>query len=343
MQHMKPPLVSVVTPVFNAEKYIEECVRSVLGQTYPHWEYIIVNNRSTDHTLSLVQGLTRRDPRVRIITNPVFVSQMANWNLGLAAMSPACRYCKVLHADDWMYPECLERMVEVGEKNTRAAVIGSYRLDEDRVNLDGIPPDREFMSGREVCRAYLLEKMYLFGSPSSLLLRSSIVRKNQPFYDPSSVHADTEACLRILKDQDFGFVHQVLTFTRRHNESASSLVNRFDTRRLERVQTIEKYGLIYLSPDEFALRRKRIWRAYHRFLARKAFELEESAYWRYHSRELRKVGRSMNPLKIFLLMLYQLTLPRETLPHLKKGLTRIKSGFKTGLNAGEMDRITSSG
>lgn len=51
------------------------------------------------------------------------------------------------------------------------------------------------------------------------------------FYDEKEIHADTDICLRILEKYEYGFVHQVLSYTRRHNESSSSLVNKYDTRR----------------------------------------------------------------------------------------------------------------
>ena len=49
------PLVSVVTPVYNGEKFLEECIQSVLRQTYSHWEYIVNDNCSTDGTAEIVR------------------------------------------------------------------------------------------------------------------------------------------------------------------------------------------------------------------------------------------------------------------------------------------------
>jgi glycosyltransferase involved in cell wall biosynthesis len=49
------PLVSILTPVYNGEKYLAECIRSVLAQTYQNWEYTIVNNCSTDKTLEIAK------------------------------------------------------------------------------------------------------------------------------------------------------------------------------------------------------------------------------------------------------------------------------------------------
>lgn len=54
------PLVSILTPVYNGEEYLAECIESVLGQTYQNWEYCIVNNCSTDRTLEIANGYAKR-------------------------------------------------------------------------------------------------------------------------------------------------------------------------------------------------------------------------------------------------------------------------------------------
>ena len=59
------PLVSVLTPVYNCEKYLRTCIESVLAQTYTNWEYVIVNNCSTDGTLAIAQEYAAADSRIR--------------------------------------------------------------------------------------------------------------------------------------------------------------------------------------------------------------------------------------------------------------------------------------
>ncbi|HID65334.1 MAG TPA: glycosyltransferase family 2 protein, partial [Anaerolineae bacterium] len=109
------PLVSVVTPVYNAEPYLAECIESVLAQTYENWEYIIVNNCSTDHSLEIARHYAQQDARIHIHNNDEFLKQFQNWNHAMRQISPESKYCKVVHADDWLFPECLARMVEVAE------------------------------------------------------------------------------------------------------------------------------------------------------------------------------------------------------------------------------------
>lgn len=249
------PLVSVVTPVYNAEKYLAECVESVLAQTYENWEYVIVNNCSTDRSLAIAQHYAQQDPRIRVHNNDQFLNQMQNWNHALRQISPESKYCKVLHADDWLFPECVARMVEVAEANPSVGIVGAYRLDEDRVNLDGLPYPSTVVSGREICRLSLLRgDLHIFGSPTSLLIRSDLIRSHEAFYNESSIHADTEACYEVLRNADFGFVHQVLTYTRRHNESMTSFTRKFNTRIVGKLIVMKKYGSVYLSREEYEKR-----------------------------------------------------------------------------------------
>src|SRR5689334_20495375 len=100
------PLVSIVTPVYNGEAYLRECIESVLSQTYSNWDYTIVNNCSTDRTLEIAEEYAARDSRIRICSGDTFVRVVENHNRAFRQISPKSAYCKVLAADDWLFPEC---------------------------------------------------------------------------------------------------------------------------------------------------------------------------------------------------------------------------------------------
>src|ERR1041385_2860178 len=109
------PLVSVVTPVYNGEDYLGECIESVLAQTYRNWDLTIVNNASTDRTLEIALQYAAKHPQIRVHSNERFLRVIASHNAALRWVSAESRYCKILSADDWLYPECLERMVALAE------------------------------------------------------------------------------------------------------------------------------------------------------------------------------------------------------------------------------------
>jgi glycosyltransferase involved in cell wall biosynthesis len=223
------PLASVVTPVYNGAKYLEECIESVLRQTYENWEYVIVDNCSTDRTLEIARGYEQRDPRIRVVAADVFVDAIQNANRALREISPSSKYCKVLHADDWLFPDCLQQMIALAEQNPSVGIVSAYRQEMEKVSLTGLPRSIHVLSGHEICRSTLLGEPYpyLWGSPSSLLIRSDLVRENEPFYNVSNpFQDDQEACYEVLRANDFGFVHQVLTFTRRHEAAGISYFTR---------------------------------------------------------------------------------------------------------------------
>src|SRR5215467_8228074 len=151
---MTKPLVSVVTPVYNGAKYLAECVESVLGQTYENFEYIILNNNSTDETLRIAEEYAAADQRVRVQSNDTLLPIIANHNRAFSLISPSSKYCKVVSADDWILPHCLEQMAALAEQHPTIGVIGSYQLsgggDTWYLRTDGLPYHKSFMSGREI-------------------------------------------------------------------------------------------------------------------------------------------------------------------------------------------------
>jgi glycosyltransferase involved in cell wall biosynthesis len=290
----RQPFVSILTPVYNGEEYLEESIESVLEQTYQNWEYVIVNNCSTDDSLNIARKYAGQDERIRVHNNEAFLDQMPNLNHAFRQISQESEYCKVVHADDWIFPECVERMVEVGQAHPETGIIGSYRLAEKSVNLDGLPYPSPVTKGEKVCRLFLMKGVFVFGSPTSLLIRSEEIRKRERMYDESHSHGDLAACFEILKNTDFGFVHRVLTFTRRHNESMTSTLKKYETTQLGNLKAVLKYGPYYLSEAEFKKRSVKAMDNHYRFLARKFYEFKSRSFWDYHKEEMKKMGK---PLK----------------------------------------------
>jgi len=313
MTSIAQPLVTVVTPVYNGEKYLAECIESVLAQTYQNWEYYIVNNRSTDRTLSIAESYALKDARVRVITNPEFVSRGENHNIAFRQTSLNSRYCKMVHADDWLFPDCIAKMVALAEAHPTVAVVGSYGLRKDRVVWDGLPYPSSFMTGREVCRRVFMNEIFVFGTPTSVLFSSDVVRSRPAFHNVDNEHADAEACFDVLRDRDFCFVHQVLSYTRIHAENAST----FDEAGmwLPEIEILLKYGPSYLSEAEFAQETKKIWDQYYTFLGSRVFRNRHKGFWTYHRTTLERLGHPLKAervakavlIKVFDLLLNPLT------------------------------------
>jgi glycosyltransferase involved in cell wall biosynthesis len=285
------PLVSVVTPAYNGERYLAEAIESVLAQTYPHWEHVIVDNASTDLTGAVAHRYAARDARIRVVTNAATVGVIENHNLAFAEISPAAAYVKPLHADDWLFPECLARMVDVAERHPSVGLVSAYALVNGWVDLDGLRYPSTCVPGRQLARLSLLGGPYVFGSPSSILLRADIVRRRQPFFDLASIHADEAACYEVLLDADFGFVHQVLTATRKHARTVSaSFADRVNSYLAANLWILKRYGPAFLSHAEYRRRLEQRMEEYYRFLARRCLTGCGKDVWDYHVRALASLG-----------------------------------------------------
>jgi hypothetical protein len=118
------------------------------------------------------------------------------------------------------------------------------------------------------------------------------------FYNEENRHCDIESCLDILKENDFGFVHQVLTFTRDHAEAETSFSARFGTDYLGTLEHLMKYGRIYLNESEYTQCVEKSLDEYHSFLATRVLQGSEKGFWDFHRRALDRLGYSMSKGKV---------------------------------------------
>lgn len=294
MSQFDQPLVSVITPVFNGEKYLEECIRSVLAQTYQNFEYIIVNNCSTDRSLEIAQRYALQDGRVRIHDNTTFLTSLQNHNHSLKLMSADSKYCKFIHADDWLFPECIEAMVMLAEANPSVGIVSSYRLQETQVVPYGIHYSQSVIPGRSRAQEYLLGGWYTLGTPSSVMFINDLVRKYERFFNEAHPGADIEACLELLQHSDFGFVHHILTFSRVHPGSITSQISSVSMDISIFAHLFNKYGKIYLDAERYERGMKEVMDDYYRLLGRRVPDLGNKKFWEYHKISLKSLGHSLN-------------------------------------------------
>jgi len=287
------PLVSVVTPFYNTADFLRECIESVLAQTYPRFEYLLVDNQSTDGSAAIAAEYAAKDSRIRVIRNAKFVGQVPNYNGAMRHVAPTARYVKIVQADDWIFPECLDRMVALGESHPAAAIISSYRLRGSEVCGAGIEWPTECISGRSVSRMQLLEGHFLFGSPTTLMYRSDLLAKREPFYSESSLHEDTELCYEVLANADLGFVHQILSFSRVGNNGNLTAIETYFWTLLHSYMTLRKFGPVFLSPEELAKRMRPVRAKYLRILGENVLLGREQKFWHYHSEGLATVGEEL--------------------------------------------------
>ncbi len=294
--HIGVPVVSVVTPVYNGERHLAECIESVLAQRFTSWEHVIVDNASRDGSLDIARRYAAKDPRIRVVARTSHLDVIGSHNAALREMSAQSRYCKVLQGDDWLFPDCLGAMVALADGHPRVGLVSAYRLDGAWVDLDGVPPEHAAVPGAVMARLGLLGGPYVFGAPSATLIRSDIVRARDPFYDPACIHADEAACYEVLRHADFGFVHQVLTYRRRDPDDAttmSSFARRMNTYLPGSLWILQRYGPCFLTPDEYRRRLSERFAEYDVFLAEALVRRRDADFWTYHRRALESLGRPL--------------------------------------------------
>jgi glycosyltransferase involved in cell wall biosynthesis len=292
-------LVSVVTPVHNTAAYLAECMESVLAQTHRNFEYVVLDNCSTDSSLDIAKRYAAQDSRIRIEQTPRLLGQVANYNRALELVDGSSRYCKIVQADDWLYPDCLADMVAAAEKDPEVALVGAYQIAGDRIRGQGLVVRRPdalatILTGSEACRAYLLHNKYLFGSPTSVLYRADLVRERRPFYPDSSYHEDSEVCFEILKTRKFAFVHKVLTYTRVDNVSLSTVVQDYAPDALHAMIILHKFGSHYLSRNEYAARLREVTDEIYSVLSHRLLEKDDARLWDYHRRGFEMAGQTLS-------------------------------------------------
>jgi glycosyltransferase involved in cell wall biosynthesis len=227
-------LCSIVTPCYNAEHFIDRTINSVRRQTFDAWEYVIVDDGSTDNSAGVVERHLAAEPRLSLLRQSN-AGVAAARNAGYRAAAPESRYLLFLDHDDRLEPEALERMVTyLEERPAVGAVYCAWRcIDTNDRPLTGINPyyyPRRMPSRLGLCVlpddhpetpfATLLACFMAF--PSATLVRRSVFAQT-PGFDPRyRYNSDKEIVLQMALRAPVHFLPETLMLYRRHETNMSS-------------------------------------------------------------------------------------------------------------------------
>ncbi len=228
---MKSPLVSILIPVYNQEKYIGECIQSAFNQTYPNFEIIIVDNASSDHTWDICKGYAAIDQRIRIFRNDSNIGPVRNW---MRCFDKAVGiYGKILFSDDLIAPDCLEKMVPYLEDHDVGLVFSSVEIGPEPGKgklFYSVPHDIEKIDNNRFIYNLCVGNLGLL-SPGAALFRLQDLKTNLILEIPSpSINdfndhgAGPDLLLYLLTATKYPFVlglKNTLVFFRRHEASIS--------------------------------------------------------------------------------------------------------------------------
>jgi glycosyltransferase involved in cell wall biosynthesis len=197
------PLISVVMPVYNAEPYVADAINSILAQTYPHFEFIVIDDGSTDGSAAIVRDFAARDARIR----PLFMAHggiARTMNAGVAEAQGM--FIAYIDNDDVALPERLAAQL-AWMRRTGVDICGSYtKKFGDRGGFMWFPETHEAIRNELLFRCALLQP--------TVILRAAIA-KAYPYND--QVHfADYELWTRLAPRYRLGNMPQILLKYRRH-------------------------------------------------------------------------------------------------------------------------------
>ncbi|WP_245602830.1 glycosyltransferase family 2 protein [Gloeothece verrucosa] len=215
------PLVSVIIPAYNAEKFIKGTLRSVLSQTYKNIEVLVIDDGSQDKTQEIVQAFARQDKRVRLL-------QQANSGVA-AARNLGIQHSKgefiaPVDADDIWYPENIEKQVQcMLEGGASVGVVYSWSVD---IN-ENDQPIGSFRAAKIVGNVYstLLCHNFLGNASCTMIRRSSLDKVG--WYSDEFRKQNAQGCedwdlyLRIAEFYEFKVVQEFLVGYRKLSESMS--------------------------------------------------------------------------------------------------------------------------
>lgn len=214
--------VTVCIPCFNSEKYIKQSVISILNQTYKLFNLYIIDNNSTDKTLSIITKI--KDSRIKIFKNSRNIGMFANMNRCIQLSKTP--YIKIVCSDDFLYPTCLQNQIEILEKNKTVHLV--YNANTIINSVDKIIAKRTyFNSDRKINGGALINSILKsgrnpIGEPSNVMVRTSVLKKNRFSFDQSLKYiSDLDLWIKILLLGDGYYINKPLNAFRIHTDSGT--------------------------------------------------------------------------------------------------------------------------
>lgn len=217
----KNPVVSVVMPVYNREDLVRRAVESILNQTYTQFEFVIVNDGSTDKTGEILQEYAQKDDRIRIITNEQNCGIACARNVGMAAAKG--KYIAPMDSDDMALPIRLEKSVAAMEAFPDIAVFsGRIGNIEKEMSLEWIQNPKEFWIDRTP--EFLQIQMMFTNDLQNVatILRRDFFEKEKIKYNEKYLAAEDYDLWKqvLLKGGKIAGFGNVVTIARFHNSNA---------------------------------------------------------------------------------------------------------------------------
>jgi glycosyltransferase involved in cell wall biosynthesis len=219
-----PPLVSIIIPCYNGEKFIAEAIESIINQTYQNWELIIINDGSTDKSEKIIKQYCRKDNRIKYKKNSKNKGIPATRNIGIKASNG--EYIALLDQDDLWINEKLEmQMKEYLKASKRVGLLFGNIMVINVINKSKRIKKPININFEEISSEELFKKLYFnnFITSITVILRKECLEKIGLFNERIKWGGDDyELWLRIAKYYKFKYINQILATRREHTNNYSS-------------------------------------------------------------------------------------------------------------------------
>lgn len=213
-------LVSIIIPCYNAEKYIEETIVSVINQTYSNWELIIVNDGSTDNSFAIVKEFAEKDKRISFIEKSNSgVSDSRNKGLEKSKGD----FIAFLDADDSWKPEYLEKQITNLQANQYTISYTACQL----INQNGEKLNQQIRGeNNPQLDDFLIQKANYNTNPSGIVYKKECFEKVKGFDVNLSNNADQDILIQMLaKGNSIGYIDELLWDYRMHDNNMSKNIS----------------------------------------------------------------------------------------------------------------------
>lgn len=214
------PLISVLIPAYNCEKYIREAVESVINQTYKNIEIIICNDCSTDETFDILLNVEKQDSRIKIISNEINLGYLRTFNKLLRCANG--QYISFLDADDFLSSDKIDLQRKAFEGNPNLGLVGcnyaAISTDGNLVRKSSFPLSYTEINS-EMCNT-------LCFCGSSVMIKREVFEKIGGYreYFIGCVAEDYDWIWRIIEHYEACNIPQIGYYYRFHNESLTRKV-----------------------------------------------------------------------------------------------------------------------
>lgn len=210
-------LVSIIVPVYNAERFIDETISTVLDQTYENWELLLVNDCSTDNSEKLIQKYLK-DSRIKLLNNKVNSRAAVSRNNGIKAAKG--RYICFIDADDKWDKNKLEKQIKFMKEKDCAFSFTSYEFADENC----IPNGKKVIVPDTITYSEALKNTTIF---TSTVMFDTKKLSKEDIYMPNVKSEDTATWWSVLKQIDKAYgLKDILSFYRRTEGTLSS--NKFE-------------------------------------------------------------------------------------------------------------------